>query len=144
LAACCSLSIRDKETPLIRSGEWNAVDVLRSGPNPRWRCKSCSTVYTGAPRRIAQHILGVGGVGQIRPCPRPLKEYVTLMADLMALDKQSGRLVRKTRLRGKDGTTTSSSSVRDGRGPGDGGGGGGGGNGESPSPTKASKRKPHA
>ncbi|CAN0097530.1 unnamed protein product, partial [Ectocarpus sp. 8 AP-2014] len=86
----------------------------------------------------------VGGVGQIRPCPRPLKEYVTLMADLMALDKQSGRLVRKTRLRGKDGTTTSSSSVRDGRGPRDGGGGGGGGNGERPSPTKASKRKPHA
>ncbi|CAM9910666.1 unnamed protein product, partial [Ectocarpus sp. 12 AP-2014] len=117
--------------------------VLRSGPNPRWRCKSCSTVYTGAPRRIAQHILGVGGVGQIRPCPRPLKEYVTLMADLMALDKQSGRLVRKTRLRGKDGTSSSSSSSRDGRGPGD-GGGGGGGNGESPSPTKASKRKPHA
>ncbi|CAM9811493.1 unnamed protein product, partial [Ectocarpus sp. 4 AP-2014] len=68
------------------------------------------------------------------------------MADLMALDKQSGRLVRKTRLRGKDGTSSSSSSsssVRDGRGSGD-GGGGGGGNGESPSPTKASKRKPHA
>ncbi|CBN76728.1 expressed unknown protein [Ectocarpus siliculosus] len=34
------------------------------------------------------------------------------MADLMALDKQSGRLVRKTRLRGKDGTSSSSSSSR--------------------------------
>lgn len=40
--------------------EWNAVEVLRAGPNPRWKCKSCNTNYTGAPRRIAQHILGVG------------------------------------------------------------------------------------
>lgn len=45
------------------SAEWECVDVLRAGPNPRWRCKSCHTDYTGAPRRIAQHILGVSVPG---------------------------------------------------------------------------------
>lgn len=47
----------------LRNGtEWECVEVLRAGPNPRWRCKSCLTDYTGAPRRIAQHILGVSRV----------------------------------------------------------------------------------
>lgn len=60
LPACYPMSGRNS---VSRSApEWNAVEVLRAGPNPRWKCKSCSTNYTGAPRRIAQHILGVSRV----------------------------------------------------------------------------------
>ena len=50
---------RRNSSPRAAQQEWEAVEVLRSGPNPRWKCKSCQTNYTGAPRRIAQHILGV-------------------------------------------------------------------------------------
>jgi len=63
--------------------EWEAVEVLRSGPNPRWKCKSCQTNYTGAPRRIAQHILGVRNYPredattsrETRTLPSPLHFY---------------------------------------------------------------------
>lgn len=74
-----------------------------------------------------------GGVGQIKPCPRPLPEYVTLMTDLMALDAESGRLVKKSRF-GEEG----------GGGGGGAGGNGGGGGGVAMSPIKIARRKQRA
>lgn len=56
------------------------------------------------------------------------------MADLMVLDKASGRLVRKP---------TYGFDNKEGAGPKDGGGGGGGQD-ESSSPAKAPKRKPRS
>ena len=82
-----------------------------------------------------------GGVGQIRPCPRPLQEYVSLMTDLMALDTESGRLIKKTRF-GEDGGGGAGSGGSSGA-AGSGGAGSGGGSGSS-SPVKASRRKPRS
>lgn len=78
-------------------------------------------------------------MGQIRPCPRPLQEYVSLMTDLMALDTESGRLIKKTRF-GEDGGGGSAGSTG---AVGSGGAGSGGGSGSS-SPVKASRRKPRS
>lgn len=68
-----------------------------------------------------------GGVGQIKPCPRPLQEYVTLMTDLMALDTESGRLVKKSK--GDEGVAGSGASA-------------GGGSGAATPPGKQPRRKP--
>ena len=94
----------------------------------------------------------VGGIGQIRACPRPLPQYVALMSDLMVLDKASGRLVRKTNFgsdkdgEGGDGDGDGGGGGGSGSGRGGGGGGSGSGSGgdRSPSPVKAPKRKPRS
>ena len=76
----------------------------------------------------SQSIEQAGGVGQIKPCPRPLQEYVTLMTDLMALDSESGRLVKKSK--GEDGSAVAGAGAA-----------GGGGGGASTPPGKP-RRKP--
>lgn len=81
-------------------------------------------------------------MGQIRPCPRPLQEYVSLMTDLMALDTESGRLIKKTRF-GEDGGGGGAGSGGSSGAAGSGGAGSGGGSGSS-SPVKASRRKPRS
>ena len=83
-----------------------------------------------------------GGVGQIRPCPRPLPEFVSLMTDLMALDTESGRLIKKTRF-GEDGGGGGAGSGGSSGTAGTGGAGSGGGSGSS-SPVKAYRRKPRS
>lgn len=60
------------------------------------------------------------------------------MADLMVLDKASGRLVRKTTF-GFDNKDAAGDKHSSG-----GGGGGEGGEDESPSPVKAPKQKPRS
>ncbi|CAM9997182.1 unnamed protein product, partial [Discosporangium mesarthrocarpum] len=83
---------RTKDGPV-----WRCVEVLRSGPNPRWRCRSCNAEFTGAPCRIAQHVLGEGGTGQIKACTCPQDEYVRLLRATMAMDHE-GKLVKRMKL----------------------------------------------
>lgn len=57
----------------------------------RTRARTHGCVYCG------DDLSQAGGVGQIKACPCPQPEYVTLMTDLLALDSESGRLVKKSR-----------------------------------------------